>query len=148
MIIADLLAGGVFSFAGKILDKIFPDPNERAQAEVLLKEADRKGELDQLNAQMQVMLAEAKSSDKWTSRARPSFMYVIYLMIITAIPMGIVHAINPGVAENVTIGVRAWLTAVPSELWTLFGLGYLGYVGGRSYDKKKLIESIARVGEK
>lgn len=88
-------------------------------------------------ARMNVVLAEASSSDPWTSRARPAFMYVIYIMLITAIPMGIVAAVNPSVADNIAKGFGAWLQAIPGDLYALFGAGYLGYGAFRTYDKKQ-----------
>jgi len=84
-----------------------------------------------------VMVAEASSQDKWTSRARPSFLYVMYIMILTAIPMGVVYAINQPLAANITAGVKAWLQAIPESMWALMGAGYLGYAASRSYDKAK-----------
>ena len=134
-------------FAGKLLNKIFPDPEKKAEAEKLLLEAHSRGEIEELNAELQVMLAEAKSQDKWTSRARPSFLYVIYLMILASIPMGILYAFNPLLAANVILGVQNWLGAIPSALWSLFGAGYLGYVGSRSFDKKKLMDGISQLGK-
>ena len=134
-------------FAGKLLNKIFPDPEKKAEAEKLMMEAQARGDLDSLNAELQVMLAEAKSQDKWTSRARPSFLYVIYLMILASIPMGILYAFNPLLAANVILGVQNWLGAIPSALWSLFGAGYLGYVGSRSFDKKKLMDGISQLGK-
>jgi len=134
-------------FAGKLLNKIFPDPEKKAEAEKLLLEAHTRGEIDGLNAELQVMLAEAKSQDKWTSRARPSFLYVMYVMILTSIPMGVIYAFNPLLATNIILGVKTWLASIPSALWQLFGAGYLGYVGSRSYDKKKLMDSIGSLGK-
>ncbi len=89
---------------------------------------------------------EAKSADPWTSRARPSFLYVVYTFILAAIPMGFLFAFEPETAEAVTEGVRLWLAAIPGEMWALFGAGYLGYSGMRSYDKRKLIELQPRRG--
>jgi len=138
--------GEVFSFGRTLINKIFPNPEDKAKAEALLVEAEDKGELNELNAQMQVMVAEAKSADPWTSRARPSFLYVIYLMILWALPMSIIYAINPTVAGNMIIGVKLWLASIPKELWTVFGLGYLGYTGAREYGKKKVIDAIGNLG--
>lgn len=146
--IAQLLSGGAFSFLGKAIDKIFPDPKDKAMAEAALMKAASDGKINELNSDMQVMLAEAKSLDKWTSRARPSFLYVIYLMILMAIPMGILSAINPSIAMQVAEGMQAWLGAIPQALWTLFGAGYLGYTGAREYGKKKLIEATKDIGKK
>lgn len=88
-------------------------------------------------AQMSVVLAEAQSADPWTSRARPSFMYVIYVMLLAAIPMGIFAAINPKMAADVATGYQAWLKAIPSDLYALFGAGYLGYGAFRTFDKRQ-----------
>jgi len=139
--------GSAFDFGKTIINKIFPDPQDKAKAEALLMEADQNGKLKIIDSELQVMIAEAKSSDKWTSRARPSFLYVIYTMILFAIPMGIVYAVNPTIAENITIGVQAWLKAIPSELWTVFGIGYLGYTGAREYGKSKLINTIGNISK-
>ena len=139
--------GSAFNFGRTLINKIFPDPEDKAKAEALLIEAEDKGNLNELNAQMQVMVAEAKSKDPWTSRARPSFLYVIYLMILWAIPMSIIYAINPVVAKNMITGVKMWLDSIPKELWTMFGLGYLGYTGAREYGKKKLTEQIGKFGK-
>ena len=139
--------GSAFSFGKTLINKIFPDPEDKAKAEVLLMQAETAGKLKTIDSELQVMVAEAKSKDKWTSRARPSFLYVMYAMILFAIPMGILYAIRPVIAENITIGVKAWLTAIPGQLWTLFGIGYLGYTGAREYGKKKLIETIGNLGK-
>jgi len=34
-------------------------------------------------------------------------------------------------------GMVAWLAAIPEEMWWLFGAGYLGYAGLRTWDKTK-----------
>jgi len=104
-------------------------------AELLLKVQQMEAELEK--ARMSVVLAEASSADPWTSRARPMFMYVIYLLILAAIPMGIVFAINPQLSANIIAGFGAWLKAIPSDLYALFGAGYLGYGAFRTVDKAK-----------
>ena len=40
-----------------------------------------------ISAQMQAIVAEAQSADPRTSRARPSFLYVMYALLIWSIPM-------------------------------------------------------------
>ena len=90
---------------------------------------------------MKAIYAEASSADPWTSRARPSFMYVIYILILSAIPFSVLFAFAPGVAGQVVLGFKAWLTAIPDSLLTLFGVGYVGYVGSRSYEKAKGVAS-------
>ena len=137
MAILDLLAGPVIGVVGKIIDKIFPDPAQREAAKLELLRQQQAVELEELKTSLSAILAEAQSSDPWTSRARPSFLYIIYIFILASIPMGILFALNGAMAANITTGVQGWLAAIPESLWWLFGAGYLGYSGARSFDKWK-----------
>ena len=123
---------------GKIIDKIFPDQESKQRAKIELAIMQQNGELKELETRMSAILAEAKSADPWTSRARPSFLYVIYLMILMAIPIGILSAFNPAMAIQIASGMQAWLASIPDALWATFGIGYTGYTVARSaWDKKK-----------
>jgi len=122
---------------GKVIDKVFPDPVQAAIAKAELVKLQQDGELKELEIRMSAIIAEAQSKDPWTSRARPSFLYVMYALILAAIPMGVLHAYNPELAVSIAAGLKAWLEALPEELWWLFGAGYLGYTGARSIDKAK-----------
>ena len=138
MNLTDLIPGADLVKMGMgILDKIIPDPAAKAAAQLELMRQERAGALDEIKVQLSAIVAEAQSADPWTSRARPSFLYVIYLMILMSVPMGFVAAFRPDLAIQVAHGMQAWLAAIPDSLWTLFGVGYLGYVGARSYDKQK-----------
>lgn len=121
----------------KLIDKFFPDPEEAAKKKLELATLHQKGELKEMEVSMSAIVAEANSKDPWTSRARPSFLYVVYIIILSAIPMGVLHAVSPETAVNVSTGFKAWLDAIPEPMWTLFGAGYLGYAGARSFDKAK-----------
>lgn len=122
---------------GKVLDRILPDRAQRDEAERQLLVLQQQGELNQIETQLSAIIQEAQSPDPWTSRARPSFLYVVYIIILAGIPMGFVHSINPEMASNVTTGFADWLSAIPEEMWTLFAVGYLGYTGARTLDKRK-----------
>ena len=126
---------------GKFVDKIWPDKTaqeaERAKAFLALETLRQDGEIKELTAQLSAILAEAQSADPWTSRARPTFLYVIYIMIIFGIPMGFLAAFKPEFASNVAMGMQKWLQAIPGSLYTLFGVGYLGYTGARGWEKVK-----------
>jgi hypothetical protein len=132
--------GAIFDFGGKLIDKIWPDKTaqeaERAKAQLALVQMQQDGEFRVLQASMAAILAEAGSADPWTSRARPTFMYVIYVMILMGIPMGFISAFRPDIALAVANGMKQWLVAIPDSLYTLFGVGYLGYTGARSWDKR------------
>lgn len=131
-----LIIGGLFDIGKSLIGKLFPDPTERAKAELELLTMQQSGELKELETRMSAILAEANSIDPWTSRARPSFMYVIYVMILTSIPMGILAAFKPDMAAAIATGMQAWLAAIPEDLYVLFGIGYVGYAGARTLEKR------------
>ena len=143
--VADILTGGIgesiFNFGGKLIDKIWPDKTaqeaERAKAQLALMQLQQDGEFRALQVSMSAIIAEASSADPWTSRARPTFLYVIYVMILMGIPMGVLSAFRPDLSTAIANGLNQWLAAIPSELYTLFGVGYLGYAGTRSFEKLK-----------
>jgi hypothetical protein len=136
-----LLIAPIADFATKLVDRLFPDKiaqaAERAKFKVTLMDMQQEGDLKHLQQQMSAILSESQSADPWTSRARPSFMYVIYIMILMGIPMGFLAAFRPELAVAVAEGMKAWLAAIPDSLYTLFGVGYLGYAGARTFEKRK-----------
>jgi len=132
----DPLTAGL-GLAQTFIDKFFSSPEDKAKAQLALGQMHQKGELKELETRMSAIIAEAKSSDPWTSRARPSFLYVIYIMILAGIPMGILSAFNPSMAVQIAAGMKAWLGSIPEALWATFGIGYTGYTVARSaWDKK------------
>jgi hypothetical protein len=124
----------------KLLDKIIPDPEARDRAKLELLKLQGDQELATIGAQMQAIVAEANSADPWTSRARPSFLYVMYGLILWAIPMGLIAAADPRMAQGIAGGMTAYLRGIPEELYALFGTGYLGYTAARTWGKVKGVE--------
>ena len=133
----DDAVGAVSTLANTIINKVFPDPQDAAKAKAVLEAADTQAAIQQTASQLQAIMAEAQSGDKWTSRARPSFLYVCYVMILAAIPMGMLYAVDASHAAKIAQGLQAWLAAIPDPVWQLFTVGYLGYTGGRSWEKIK-----------
>jgi hypothetical protein len=88
-----------------------------------------------LQIQLSAIIAEAQAPDPWTSRARPSFLYVMYIMLLWSLPMGVIAAFNPNVAVNIATGMNAYLNGLPEPLYALFGTGYLGYTVARQWGK-------------
>jgi Holin of 3TMs, for gene-transfer release len=125
---------------GSLLDKIIPDPKERNRAKVELLALQGSQDMEALKAQLSAILAEAQSPDPWTSRARPSFLYVMYVIILWALPMGLIAAFWPGVASGIAKGMNGYLGGIPESLWALFGTGYLGYTAARQWGKVKGVE--------
>lgn len=130
----------LFPLISSIIDRVgslFPSEKEKNEAKIMLMNAEQSGELETMKVALSAILSESQSADPWTSRARPSFMYVIYVLILMAIPMGFLSATHPDMAASVAAGFKAWLLAIPDSLYTLFGVGYLGYTGARSIEKLK-----------
>jgi Holin of 3TMs, for gene-transfer release len=123
-----------------LLDKIIPDPKVRDRAKIELLQLQGTQEMEALKAQLSAILAEAQSRDPWTSRARPSFLYVMYIIILCALPMGLIAAFRPDVASGISSGMNAYLGGIPESLWALFGTGYLGYTAARQWGKVKGVE--------
>jgi len=119
------------------INKIWPDPADRAKAEAITIQATADASLAQLRQTMSIALAEAQSADKWTSRARPSMMYVMYVMILCCLPMGVLWAVAPASADHIATGMQKWLAAIPDALWSLFQFCFLGYSASRSAEKIK-----------
>ncbi|MEO5774390.1 MAG: holin family protein [Sphingomicrobium sp.] len=124
----------------KLLDKIIPDPQARDRAKLELIRLQGDQELQGIGAQMQAIVAEAQSADPWTSRARPSFLYMMYALILWSIPMGLIAAADPRMALGIANGMTAYLRGIPEELYALFGTGYLGYTAARTWGKVKGVE--------
>jgi hypothetical protein len=127
----------VATLADSVVKAAFPDPQDKAKADAIRSSALVQAAIAETNAGLQAIVEEAKSGDRWTSRARPSFLYVIYLMLLASIPMGVLWAFAPVAAEGIATGLQKWLAAIPDAMWQLFSIGYLGYTGGRSWEKVK-----------
>ena len=121
----------------KLLDRLIPDPEARDRAKLELLKLQGDQEMASLSTQMQAIVAEAQSSDPWTSRARPSFLYMMYALILWSIPMGLIAAADPRMAKGIADGMTAYLRGIPEELYALFGTGYLGYTAARTWGKVK-----------
>lgn len=130
--------GAVFDFGGKLIDKLFPDPTQKAAANLELLRLQQAGELDALKIQMSAIVAEAQSTDPWTSRSRPAFLWVFYLLLIAlVIVVPFVGVFFPAQMAQFYVNVAAGFKALPEPLWWTFTTGYLGYTAARQYGKTK-----------
>ena len=123
-----------------IIDKVIPDKAARDKAKLELLKLEGTQELEIVQARLAAIVAEAQSPDPWTSRARPSFLYVMYVMILFSLPMGLVAWIDPQAARDIGGGITAYLNGLPEPLYALFGTGYLGYTVARQWGKVKGVD--------
>ena len=129
--ILDVIIGPLTS----IIDKVIPDKDAREKAKLELLKLQGSQEMELLQTQLSAIVAEARSTDPWTSRARPSFLYLMYVMIAWALPMGVIAAFRPDAAAAIANGMNAYLRGLPEPLYALFGTGYLGYTAARQWGK-------------
>lgn len=131
MAIFDALVGPLVA----ILDKVIPDKAARDKAKLELLQLQGTQVLAEVQTRLTAIVAEANSQDPWTSRARPSFLYVMYILLLWALPMGLIGAFNANTAQAIAQGMNAYLTGLPEPLYALFGTGYLGYTAARQWGK-------------
>jgi hypothetical protein len=118
----------LLSIGEKVLDKVLPDPEARAKAQAMLLEMQQKGELAQLQADMNeqdnlTKRAEADmKSDSWLSKnIRP--MTLVY--ILTAyLALAIMDALGLDISDNFVSLLGQWGMLVMSF-----------YFGGRTLEK-------------
>jgi hypothetical protein len=110
----------------RIIDKIIPDPAAKAEATRKLLEIQQTGELAEVEAAMNVVVAEAKSEHALTSQWRP-----ITMLVFTAI------VANNYIIAPYLAAMFGWnvMLEMPEQLWNLLSIGIGGYVVGRSSEK-------------
>lgn len=134
------LALPILELGGKLIDKLIPDPAAKAKAQFDLLQLQQQGEFKDEENRFSAIIAEAKSEDKWTSRARPSFLYVVYVLLLASLPMGLLAAVSPETATAIANGMKAWLESIPESIVELFQWVMLGYIGGRSFEKNQKLK--------
>lgn len=123
-----------------VIDRVLPDREARDRAKLELLKLEGTQAAEDIRARLSAIVAEAQSPDPWTSRARPSFLYVMYAMLLWALPMGLLAAFRPDAAQDIAAGMNAYLQGIPEPLYALFGTGYLGYTAARQWGKIKGVD--------
>lgn len=121
---------GLLGPLSDLLDAIVADPQQRDAAKLKLLDLQRQRGLGAFEAAL-------SAADGWTRRARPSFLYVMYALLLWAIPMGMLAAFRPGLADSIARSMSVYLNGLPEPLYTLFGTGYLGYTVARQWGKAR-----------
>jgi hypothetical protein len=123
-----------------VADKFFMDASQKKAFKLKALELQQKGEFKTQEIQLSAILAEAKSADPWTSRARPAFMWCFYIILLyIGIVLPTIGVFFPDKMVMLYDNVGQGFGAIPEGLWTTFTFGYLGYTGAREFGKTKLI---------
>jgi hypothetical protein len=105
---------------GKLIDRLWPDPAQRAQAQIALLELAQKGELAEFSARAEIVKTEAASEHLLAATWRPIVM-LTFAALIVARWFGWTA---PGLSEPEVL-----------KLWSIVEFGLGGYVVGRSAEK-------------
>lgn len=135
-----LLVGGIFDLAGKVFDKLFPNPEEKAKAQYELFKLQQEGAFKELEAelqmaqgQMDINKAEAESPDFFRGGWRPFIGWVCGLGLAYQFIFRPLLTFTLMVAET---KVQA-LPALEMETLMTLLLGMLGLGGLRTAEKLK-----------
>ena len=132
------IIGGLLDAGLKILDKVLPDPGQKAQAQLELLKLQQAGEFKQLEADLQLALAqteinkvEAASADPFKSGWRPAAGWVCVL--------GLLYQFLAQPLTAWASAINGWPAPPVLELGDLYGLlfGMLGLGAYRSFEKTK-----------
>lgn len=110
----------VLGIGGKLIDRLWPDPEQRAQANLALLELAQRGELTEFSARAEIVKAEAASSHWLAANWRPILMLVFGGLIV---------------ARWFGWAAPALSEAEYLKLWSIVEFGLGGYVVGRSVEK-------------
>lgn len=116
----------LLDIGSKILDKIFPDPTQKAEAQAKLLALQQAGELKELDAAMQIITAEARSEHWLVSAWRPITMLTFVFIIANN------YILYPYLS---LFWEAAPALEIPADMWDLLKLGLGGYVMGRTGEK-------------
>lgn len=135
--------GSVFDFAGKIVDKLIPDPAQKAQAQLELIKLQQSGELAKLasdtditKAQIAVNQEEAKSSSKFIAGGRPFIIWVCGFSFAYATVLEPIARF----AATVIFHYGGSFPVIDTLLTMQVLVGLLGLGGMRTYEKAKGVE--------
>lgn len=62
---------------------------------------------------------------------------MFYVLLMLCVVGGILGIWWPEGVTTAAQNVANLMAALPEELWWVFGVGYLGYTGARSFDKRR-----------
>lgn len=71
-----LLLGPLFQLGGQIIDRLFPDPAQKAAAELELLKMTQAGDLQTVLAQLEINAKEASHPSLFVAGGRPFFLWI------------------------------------------------------------------------
>jgi hypothetical protein len=121
--------GGLVDSVASLIDRFVTTPDEKTKALIELRALEVRETEAIVSSASAALKAEAESPDPWVRRARPTFLYLMYTVLAW-------NYILLPVTQLLTSQPLAPIV-LPTDLYYLFGAGYLGYVGARTWDKTR-----------
>ncbi len=131
-----LLGGDPVKGITSLIEEFHLSPEDKIKLQQAAQQLDVKREeiqaaRDQAITELQIkaITAETQSPDKYVSRARPTFLYVMigaigYSLLVAPVVNAFMHK---GLVPM----------EIPGAYLELFGVAFLGYVGARTWEKTK-----------
>ena len=138
MILEPITISSIFSIGSKLIDKLIPDPEAKAKAQVELFKMQQEGEFKALEADIQIALSqtkineiEAASSDFFRGGWRPGAGWVCTIGLFYSF---LLHPMLSWLAQS-----KGWPVPPTINMDVLMGLltGLLGLGGFRTYERIK-----------
>lgn len=117
---------GVLKLGSNIIERLWPDPKQQAEAKLKLLEMQQNGELQELVAAAGIVKAEAESEHWLTANWRPLTMLTFVVIIANN------YILYPYLS---LFWSEAPSLSIPPDMWELLKIGLGGYVVGRSGEK-------------
>lgn len=132
------------SLGKEVVERLFPDPNKRAEQLFRLEELKQKGDLAELQSRVQLMLAQlkvneadAKSGSFFQAGWRPMIGWTCGLIIF--FNFIVIYCLEFYVASSGSV-MEVPAPMEMAELWPVL-MGMLGMGALRSHDKKHKIDT-------
>jgi hypothetical protein len=133
---------GILGIGEKLIDKLIPDPKQKADAILKLKELEQAGELAQMNADLAVIQGqvdidkiEAASPKTFIAGWRPFIGWVLGCGLAVILVIGPLMAWGSALA-----GHPIQQPVMPSEVLMTLSSSLLGLAGMRTWEKMKGVE--------
>jgi hypothetical protein len=148
--IASLLGSGLGEMIKDVVGSFKLSPEKKAELQQVIDQNAHEIKMKEYELQARAMdaeskaidaasaniRAEAQSGDKWTSRARPTFLYLFYIILAFNFILVPIAQMIKGMSFESLHPIE-----FPEIMWEVFVAGYLGYTGVRSWEKTKLVKS-------
>lgn len=125
----------VFDFISKAIDKLVPDAGQRAELQLRALEMEKTGHLKELESYLALLSTEAASNDNYTRRARPTALYIIYVLMCWGLFCSVVAVVSPEKAELMQRVFIGFFEKMPGDFYDMVMVMFGIYSGARTFEK-------------